>query len=304
MSLRKIMQLAATAAFALAPIAASAQTEITTAPVANNLYMLQGGGGNIAILAGEDGVFLVDTQVAPLFERITAAIGEVTTQPVTYVLNTHWHHDHTHGNGNFNDAGAVIIAHENVRRRVSAKQIITPPMSGGEAPALPKNAWPEVTFSDKITLHLNGEEIRAHYFASAHTDGDVMVHFVNADALHMGDIYFSNGYPNIDVGSGGNIDAMIRAHEFALTLVSDKGKIIPGHGDLATPTDVAEYINMLKTVRTRVAALIDEGLSQSEVVAQRPIADLETRWGQGYIKQDRMVIQAYKSLAPRSEWED
>lgn len=293
-------------AFALLSVVppASAQDRIETVQVADNLYMLKGGGGNIGVSIGEEGVVIIDAKVGPLSNSVQAAIRKLSDEPVEFVLNTHWHHDHTHGNAGFRQIGSIILSHENARDRMMTEQIIVPPMTGGQAPALSKESWPVITFTEELSFHLNGSQARAIHVPNAHTDGDVLIHFIDDDVVHMGDVYFSTGYPNIDVGSNGTIDGMIKAHELALSLVSDQGKVIPGHGELSSPAALSAHVEMLRTVRDRISRLIDQGLSQAEIVAMRPLDDLDPEWGQGYIKQERMVIQAYKSLTPRSDWED
>ncbi|MCP4249053.1 MAG: MBL fold metallo-hydrolase, partial [bacterium] len=200
--------------------------EIETTKVAENLYMLVGAGGNIGLSVGPDGAFLIDDQFAPLTEKITAAIKAVTEAPIRFVVNTHWHFDHTGGNENLGKAGAVIVAHENVRRRMSTEQFIA--AFDRRVPASPPGALPVITFADAVTFHLNGDELHVFHVAPAHTDGDSIVHFRKANVLHLGDTFFDGMYPFIDVSAGGSIAGMIEAVDRALKLCDDKTKIIPG----------------------------------------------------------------------------
>jgi glyoxylase-like metal-dependent hydrolase (beta-lactamase superfamily II) len=186
--------------------------EIEAQEVADGVYMLTGRGGNLGLFVGEDGVFLIDDQYAPLTDKILAAIGQITTEPVRFVFNTHWHGDHTGGNENLGDAGALLVAHENVRARLSVDQLLERvgrPVS--EQPAAPEGAWPVVTFTEDVTFHLNGDELHAFHVEHAHTDGDAIVHFRNANVVHMGDTFFLGRFPFIDTATGGSIDGLIAA---------------------------------------------------------------------------------------------
>ena len=262
------------------------QVEIKTTQVGPGLYMLEGAGGNLGLSVGDDGAFLIDDQFAPLTEKIMAAIAKVTTQPVEFVLNTHYHGDHTGGNENFGEAGALIVAHDNVRVRLAEKVDGAP-----QAEALPV-----ITFSDTTTFYRNGREIFIFHPQNAHTDGDAIVLFRKANVVHMGDVMFSGRYPYIDVRGGGSIDGYIAALEAVATLVDDDTKIIPGHGPLSDKSDLMELLNMLKTVRARVQALIDDGASEDAAVAADPLADLNEKWSWGFINGERITRAAYQSL--------
>ena len=268
--------------------------QIQTTPVAGSVYMLTGRGGNIGLSVGEDGAFIVDDQYAPLTDKIRAAIGALTDHPVRFVVNTHWHGDHTGGNENFGEAGALIVAHENVRARMSTEQFIE--AFGSRTPPSPAAALPVITFTDAVTFHWNGETIRVHHVADAHTDGDAIIHFTDADVLHLGDTYFNGFYPFIDTSSGGTIDGMIAAADRALALADADTKIIPGHGPLSNRAELITYRNMLADVRDRVAALIDEGKTRDEVVAARPTADLDAEWGDGFLQPDVWIGLVFDSM--------
>lgn len=250
--------------------------EIEAVRVADGVYMLTGSGGNIGLSIGEDGPFVIDDQFAPLTEKIQAAIAELTSGAVRFVLNTHWHGDHTGGNENFGQAGAMIVAHENVRKRLNPEEFRE---VMGNTTQAPPDALPVVTFTDAVNLYWNGENIHVFHVDPAHTDGDAIVHFVNANAFHMGDTFFQGRYPFIDVNSGGNVNGVIAAAERVLTMVDSDTKIIPGHGPLSGPDELRAYRNMLLTVRDRVQVMVNEGRTADEIVAAAPTADLNDVWG-------------------------
>ncbi len=291
-----ITAFALAAAFA-APAAAQGRFDnvaITAVEVADGVHMLQGAGGNIAVLAGPEGVIMVDDQYAPLTGKIQAAVSEISDTAIRFVVNTHWHGDHTGGNENLGEAGAVIVAHDNVRQRMSMEQFNR--LFGRATPPSPDAALPIVTFSDEVTFHLNGETVRVQHMDPAHTDGDAIVRFVNADVIHMGDIFFNGGFPFIDVDSGGSLDGAIAALEAVASQAGPETKIIPGHGPLASAADMLATIDMLKTVRARIQARIDAGDTEDEAVAAAPLKALEAEWGQGFINAERMVRTGYRSL--------
>ena len=268
--------------------------EIKTTEVAPGLYMLEGAGGNIGLSVGPDGAFLIDDQFAPLSEKIMAAVAKVSDSPVRFLINTHWHGDHTGGNEPFHAGGAVIVAHDNVRKRL---QEGLKRDSGDNTPPAPSAALPVITFSQTVTFYWNGQDIAIRHPDPAHTDGDAIVRFSPANAVHMGDTYFNGGYPYIDLESGGDLDGLIAAQEATLTVTDDKTKIIPGHGPLASKADLARYVVMLKEVRKRIQALIDSGADEEAAVKADPLKDLNAEWGTGFIKGDAMTRTAYRSLA-------
>ncbi len=269
------------------------RVEIETIQVADGVYMLVGSGGNIGLSIGEDGPFVVDDQFAPLTEKIQAAIAAVTSGAVRFVLNTHWHGDHTGGNENFGKAGAMIIAHENVRKRLNPAEFRN---LMGRSEQAPPDALPVVTFTDAVNFYWNGENIRVFHVEHAHTDGDAIVHFTNANVVHMGDTFFKGRYPFIDVDSGGGIDGMIAAADHVLSMVNSDTKIMPGHGTLGTPDDLRDYRNMLITVRDRVRTMLNDGMSVEEVVAAEPTSDLDATWGSD---PTRFVTLTARSLSER-----
>ena len=268
---------------------------IETVSVRDGLYMLVGRGGNIGLSVGSEGTFLIDDQYAPLTEKIVAAIRKVTQDPVRFLVNTHWHGDHTGGNENFGRAGAIVVAHKNVRERLSVEQV-RKILRTDPIPASPPSALPRITFTEEVTFHWNGDSIRAFHVPAAHTDGDVIIHFEKADVFHTGDAIVNGRYPFIDVDSGGNLNGIIAAADKVLSLAKPTARIIPGHGALATPDDVRAYRDMLVDSRARIQKLVDEGKSADEVVALKPTADLDAKWG---AQSERFVRGVYHSLRAR-----
>jgi len=270
------------------------KVEIATTPLGHGLAMLAGAGGNIVASAGEDGVFVVDDEFAELHPKIRAALAKLSDRPVRFVINTHWHGDHTGDNANLAGEGAVIVAQDNVFRRMSSEQFIK--HLNRTVPASPKAALPVVTFNDEATLHLNGEAVHLVHVKNAHTDGDVLVHFPGADVLHMGDCFFNGRYPIIDTGTGGTIDGYVEAVRRGLQLAGAGTKIVPGHGPLGTREDLAAFLAMLEQARAAVAALKSAGKSIDDAVATRPTAALDERWGKASVKPDAFVRTIYDTL--------
>jgi glyoxylase-like metal-dependent hydrolase (beta-lactamase superfamily II) len=263
--------------------------------VAGHVYMITGRGGNLGLSVGADGAFLIDDQYAPLTERILAAVAELTPEPVRFVVNTHWHGDHTGGNENLGEAGAFIVAHENVRRRMSTDQFMT--AFNRSVPAAPAGALPVITFTDSVTFHWNDDELHVVHVEPAHTDGDSIIHFRRANVIHMGDTYFSGMYPFIDVDRDGSIAGMIEAVDRALELVDDRTRIIPGHGPLSGVAELRSYRDMLQTVHDRLRKLIDEGRSRDQVIAAKPTRDLDAEWGRGFMRPDQWVGIVYDGMS-------
>ena len=270
------------------------KVEIQTEKLADTVYMMTGAGGNLGVSAGEDGVFLIDSQFAPLTPKIQEAIGKVSAKPVRFLLNTHWHFDHTGGNENLGKAGAVIVAQENVRKRLSKEGLIA--FFGMKTKAEPPVALPVITFTRDLSFQLNGEEIRAFYVPRAHTDGDTIVVFPKSDVVHMGDTFFNKMYPFIDTSSGGSVAGVLAAVDRALKMVGDKTKIIPGHGPLGTNADLKAYRDMLAAVSGRVASQVKQGKKMEEVVASKPTAQYDEAWGKGFLAPEKFVEMLYGNL--------
>ena len=261
--------------------------------------MLEGAGGNIGFSVGSDAAFLVDDQFAPLTERIQAAVAAVTERPVRFVLNTHWHGDHTGGNENLGKAGALIVAHENVRRRMGAEQLIEFLGQLDTVPASPMDALPVVTFTEAVTFHLNGDEIHALHVRPAHTDGDAVVRFRKANVVHMGDTFFNRVYPFIDLDSGGSVDGMIAVADTVLGMIDGETKVIPGHGPLGDREALRTFRDMLADVRDRVREQVEGGASIEDILASTPTATFDAEWGGGLIKGDDLVRVIYRDVTGR-----
>ena len=270
------------------------KVEIRTEKLSNTVYMMTGSGGNLGVSAGDDGVFVIDSQFAPLTPKIQAAIAKVSAKPVKFLLNTHWHFDHTGGNENLGKAGAIIVAQENVRKRLSSEGFIA--FFGMKTKPEPAVALPVVTFTRDVSLQMNGEEIRAFYAPNAHTDGDTIVHFPKSDVIHTGDTFFNKMYPFIDTSSGGSVAGVLAAADRVLKMAGDKTKIIPGHGPLGNKADLKTYRDMLAAVSAGVAAQIKQGKKLEEVVASKPTAKLDAAWGKGFLTPDKFVEMLYGNL--------
>ncbi len=271
------------------------KVQIKVTKVAGNVYMLEGAGGNIGASVGDDGIVIVDDQYAPLADKIQAALKGITDKPVRFIINTHYHGDHTGGNAYFQKQ-APIIAHDNVRKRLE---------SGGgagnggsvhmDAKASPKEALPIITFDHDVTVHLNGEDIRALYFPAGHTDGDSIIFFPKSNVVHMGDDFVTYGFPFIDVESGGSINGMIDGVEKVIAQVPADVKIIPGHGPISTLDDVRAYLTMLKATRDVVAQALKDGKTLDQM-KQAKLLDPWKKYSGDFINQDAFLETLYNSL--------
>lgn len=271
------------------------KVEIVTTPLGDGLAMLVGAGGNIGVSTGPDGVFLIDDQFAPLTDKIRAAVAELSDQPIRFLVNTHWHGDHSGGNENLGRGGTLIMAHDRVRDRLRSDHVMS---DGRRVPASAESAWPVVTFDDGLTLHLNGQTIEVRHVEPAHTDGDSIVRFVEADVLHLGDTFFAGRYPFIDTSSGGRIDGVIAAIDRALDLCGPETRIIPGHGPLSGPADLRASREMLVSIRDRVRKMMDRGLDRDAVVRAKPSRSFDAEFGGGFLSPDRFVGIVYDSMQP------
>ncbi len=261
--------------------------QVTTVPVSDGLYMLMGEGGNVGVSVGEDGTFIIDDQYAQMTDKLSAAISDLSGTQPRFLVNTHWHGDHAGGNENFGNAGAVIVAHENVRNALLVEKSI--PLFQMTKPPSPKAALPVLTFRDEMSLHLNGDDLRLFHVANAHTDGDAIVHFSKANVIHTGDVFFNGFYPFIDTHSGGSIAGMIAGSKAALELADDDTRIIPGHGPLANKADLQAYHDMLVLAESKIRALKNAGKSLDQVIAAKPTAALDAEWGDGFLTADVWV---------------
>ncbi len=296
-----IIALVITALFASTSTPAQEQkVEYIPTTLSDTLTMLKGQGGNIAISAGEDGVYIIDDQLQPLTDQLLVAISEISDQPIRFVINTHFHHDHVGGNETIGKGGAVIIAHDNIHQRMSSDYYSN--FFDNTWPAWPQDALPVITFNDQITLHFNGEIAKVYHVPHGHTDGDSIVHFPASDVIHMGDIYFNGLYPYIDLDGGGNIEGMIAGAELGVSIAGEDTQIIPGHGPLSNKANLAEYRDFLVTARNNVQKLIDQGKNLEQAVAARPTAQWDATLGAVWITPEQLVIFIYNSLQGIAEF--
>jgi len=284
--------LAATAQAQTPPVAPAAPPDPTvqTVSVAPGIWMLTGRGGNIGVSVGSDGAAIIDDKFADNAPNIRAAIAMLSAKPVSFVINTHLHGDHTGGNEAFGNAGAVIIAQENVRKRLSVD--VVNPSNGQTIPARPRAALPVVTFEDSAALHFNDDDLEFTHLPNAHTETDIAVRFRKANVVHMGDC-FTGGFPFIDGNTGGTLDGMILAHEKVLPTIDDKTILIRGHGPLGNKAELQSYHDMLVVVRDRIAKLVKAGRSQDDVVAARPTKEFEEKYGGGSFNAAEWLGRAY-----------
>lgn len=284
------------------PLSQQAQpTQITTTDLGDGLYMLQGRGGNIGVLAGEDGVFVIDSQYADMAPGILNAINEIAGTKPTYLVNTHWHGDHTGGNAILGENGATIIAHQGVRDRVTVD--VTRDFFGQEntTPASPEAAWPVITFNDQMSLYLNGQTIRLIHAPDAHTDGDTFIYFEEADVLHAGDLMFSGMFPFVDVTSGGTFSGFTAASKAMADLAGEETRIIPGHGPLSTEADIAEIITMLDGTVAAVKAELDAGKDIEAILDAAPLTPWVEDWAWAFINEASFTQLIYADLTRDAE---
>ncbi len=259
---------------------------IKTHKLTENIYMLEGQGGNIGVSVGEDGVFMIDSQFAPLTPKILAAIKTLSDKPIKYLANTHHHGDHTGGNENISKLNTAIIAHNNVYKRVKNN------------PKQTDASLPVITFNDKLSLYVNGEQVMIFHIDNAHTDGDALLYFTKSNVLHTGDTYFNGRYPYIDLNSGGSINGYIKAVKSAMILVDDNTKIIPGHGKQSNKQEYTTFLNMLETLKSNVETEISNGKTEDEVVSNTNLTKTydDLNYGCCYISSEKMRRTLYRSL--------
>jgi cyclase len=291
---RPVSMLLCFAAIAAAQGVDFAKTEIETVKISDGLYVLMGGPaqGNIVVSSGSDGLFLIDSMYGPMHQKIMDALRKISPQPVRYLVNTHLHGDHTGGNEDMAKLGAVIISHENMRKRMAEQKQNAPP-------AL---ALPVLTYTDSLTLHFNGEEIYIYHPQPAHTDGDSIIYFRHANVMHVGDVPSSLRYPNIGVNEGGTVEGMIAAAQQVMKIANPQTKIIPGHlGPVVGFNEIREQLEMFVTVRDRVLSAIRAGKTLDQVVASKPTADLDAPRMGGAITPDRFVTLVYTDLSRKTK---
>ena len=281
-------------------VSAHAQTdfskvEIKATKVAGNVYMLQGSGGNIGVSVGDDGLLIVDDQFAPLADKIRAALKGLADKKLRFILNTHWHGDHTGGNVAFGPE-ATIIAQDNVRKRLATEQKST--VFNSTTPASPKEALPVITFNDSLSVHFNGEDIRAIHFPHGHTDGDSVIFFSASNVVHLGDDFFAGRFPFVDLESGGSVEGLVKNIGELIVKIPADAKLIPGHGPISTLDDLKSYHRMLQQTTEIVRGKIAAGKTLDQIKTEGLPAEWAP-WGAGFIKTDRWVETIYKSLTAK-----
>src|SRR2546423_15039907 len=301
--MRKVIVLLVT--FTIAIFAAAQQddfskVEIKVQKVADGVYMLSGAGGNIGASIGEDGVVIIDDEFAPLVPKIQAALKGITDKRVRFILNTHYHGDHTGGNQPMAKSGSPIIAQENVRKRLAARTEIK--KFGKPTPPAPKDAPPIITLNERLTVHLNGEDIRAIHFPAGHTDGDSVIFFPKANVVHMGDDFVTYGFPFVDIENGGSVTGMIAGCEKGLSMVPADAKFISGHGPLSSGDDGRQFVGLMRETRALVAQAANEGKSLDDMKKARLLVKYE-ELGKGFIKVDGWldVLQADLQHKPSAD---
>jgi cyclase len=274
--------------------AGAQKTPIKTTKLYDNVYLLQGVGGNMALQTGADGNIIIDSSYATAVPKILEAVAAQSKDPADALINTHWHIDHTDGNEGLHAAGYSIFAHQKTRDRLSTSQTIQ--LFHTTFPPAPDGALPAITFDQSMHAWHNGDSLDLVHFDPAHTDTDIYIHFHKADVLHMGDIFFNGMYPFIDESTGGNIGGMIHGAEAGLAVAGSATKIIPGHGPLGSKADLEKYRDVLSSVRDKVAALKASGASEQEAVAKKPTADFDAVWAKGTMKGDAFTGLVYRTL--------
>jgi glyoxylase-like metal-dependent hydrolase (beta-lactamase superfamily II) len=274
-----------------------AEPQIVVQPLRAGLHVISGAGSNVAVWHGPDGTLLVDDGVGALAPQLLAAVEKIAPGPVRVVISTHWHPDHTGGNEHLAASGSVLVAHDNVRVRLSEPQSVA--AYDLEVPAAPAGALPIATFDDALSLHMNGDHLAALHVEAAHTDGDLVLWWEDANVVHVGDIYYSGTYPFIDLGSGGSLAGVVAALETVLSRIDSRTIVIPGHGPVSNRAELAAYRDMLVATGRRVRELVGEGRKLDEVLAARPTAAYDAAFGQGSMTAERFVGILYEDLAGR-----
>jgi cyclase len=274
------------------------KTPVEDRDLGHGVHMLESFGGNIGVLAGDQGVLLIDAEWPQLHDKVLAAVAHVSQQPVRYLVNTHWHWDHVGGDGLFGKAGVVIFSSEQTREYIEKAQASKASPAG--APYAPDPAAiPVVTVNNGVKFHLSGQTVEILHVPPAHTNGDLIVRFVEADVIQTGDTFFHGFYPDIDQPHGGTIDGMISLYDTLYKMSGPNTKIIPGHGPIANREDVREYQGMLRDVRKRVAKAVEAGMTEEALVASHPLDDLDKKWGGNLIKQPYLLGIIYEELKGR-----
>jgi cyclase len=291
--MRSLLFLALIIASGSAP-AQKNKIEISTFQLSDTVYMLMGAGGNVGISTGKDGLYIIDGGVKQATSPLLQAIRKISDKPIRFVFNTHYHGDHTGSNEFLGGTDAVIIAHENIYKRLSTEQISI--FMNSTTPPFAKAALPAVTFNDQLSMVFNGETATAYYVANGHTDGDAIIHFPLSNVIHMGDMFFNGRYPYVDLDAGGSLQGMVAAVDLALTMANDSTRIIPGHGPLGVTEDLKNYRDFLIEASTRVQVLIDQGMNLEQIITAKPTEEWDEELGKIWITPPQFVTFVYNSL--------
>lgn len=262
--------------------------------ITEQIYMLKGAGGNIGVLIGKEGTLIVDNQFAPLSNKINGAVKTFDPGDIRFAINTHIHGDHSGGNENFKKMGATLVAHDRVRERMSKESVNA--RTGVKNPPRDVNAWPLITFADKLNFHLNDEDIVLHHFDLGHTDGDIIVQFKKANVVHTGDAFVRYGYPYIDLSNGGSVNGFVSTLDKILLLIDDNTKVIPGHGEVATKADVKKLRDTIADIRDQVAAALKKGKKTEDMAALGITDKYEAELGKGFVKGKDFVLMVAENL--------
>jgi glyoxylase-like metal-dependent hydrolase (beta-lactamase superfamily II) len=276
-----------------------ASAKISTQTLRGNVSALIGSGGNIGVLTGADGKLIIDSGYSGSQKQIADALASLSGEPTKHLINTHWHFDHTDGNEWMHSAGATIMAHENTKKHLSTATRVDD--WNFTFPASPERAIPTEVFTADKTLHLNGATVALKYYGPAHTDGDISLYFAEADVFHTGDTWWNGYFPFIDYSTGGTLDGMIKAAESNIAMVTDKTIVIPGHGPIGGKKELTEYRDVIVTIRDRVSALKKQSKSLDEIVATKPAAAYDAKWGTGFINGDFFTKLVYKGVDPNKQ---
>jgi glyoxylase-like metal-dependent hydrolase (beta-lactamase superfamily II) len=280
------------------PIAFATHLELNTTKLTDGIYVIHGSGGNVILFIGNDGIILVDDQYAPVTEKMKSVIANITNKPIKFVINTHWHPDHVGGNERLGEAGAIIISHENVRKRLNQNQFFE--MINQTIPALSKKGLPLITFSDNMTFYQNNDEIKISYLDNGHTDGDSAVYFTKNNVIHVGDDFSDRAYPFIDLSTGGSIDGLISSLLSIISMINNDTKVVAGHSGISNQTKVKDYANMLIDVRSVISEMITEGKSLAKIIQLKPTSQYDTTYNDySFIDPNDFVTNIYESLKSR-----
>ena len=280
------------------PFAIASHLELNTTKLTDSMYVIHGSGGNVILSIGNDGIILVDDQYAPVTEKMKSVIANITNKPIKFVINTHWHPDHVGGNERLGEAGAIIISHDNVRKRLSNDQFFE--LINQTIPALSKKGLPIITFSDNMTFYQNNDEIRISYLDNGHTDGDSAVYFTQNNVIHVGDDFSDRAYPFMDLSTGGSIDGLISSLQSIISMINNDTKVVAGHSGISNQTKVKDYVAMLIDVRNVISNMIKEGKTLDEIIQSKPTSQYDTTYRDySFIKPKDFVTNLYESLKSR-----